>query len=162
MVSEVLDVILQLLDFITIQDWLTQKQHSSWIVATCAHTNWVPEWEARAVWERMVREVMETKTYFLIKAQSLLRVCAYKGGMGGPSSANPFLMPVTSLQAICWTELVWQVGVNYWIVCCLWNISRTSQQVAVSWRRAGRLQNNRAIQVRRLHPGVLILSDSDF
>ena len=28
--------------------------------------------------------IMETKTYFLIKAQSLVRVCAYKGGEGRP------------------------------------------------------------------------------
>jgi hypothetical protein len=41
--------------------------------------------------------IMETKTYFLIKAQSLVSACAYKGGRGGPSPTNPFLMPVTSL-----------------------------------------------------------------
>jgi hypothetical protein len=30
--------------------------------ATCGHTNWVPEWEAGAVWERTTREIMEAKT----------------------------------------------------------------------------------------------------
>jgi hypothetical protein len=33
-------------------------------VVACGHTNWVPEWEAGAVWERTMREVTETKTGF--------------------------------------------------------------------------------------------------
>jgi hypothetical protein len=33
-------------------------------VATCSHTNWVPEWEAGAVWKEMAREIMEAKARF--------------------------------------------------------------------------------------------------
>ena len=47
------------------------------------------------------------------------QVCAYKGG-GGPSPANPFLMSCCQPAAGCFLQ----------------NISRASQQVAVSWRRA--------------------------
>ena len=37
---------------------------------------------------------MEAKTCFCSRPPSLLRVCAYKGG--GPSPANPFLVPGAS------------------------------------------------------------------
>jgi hypothetical protein len=33
-------------------------------VAVCSHTNWVPEWEAGAVWKETVTKIMETKTIF--------------------------------------------------------------------------------------------------
>jgi hypothetical protein len=33
---------------------------NNFLVAACGHTNWVPEWEAEAVWERTMREVKET------------------------------------------------------------------------------------------------------
>jgi hypothetical protein len=49
-------------------------------VATCGHTNWVHEWEAGAVWKETAREIMEAKTCFCSRPQSLLRVCAYKEG----------------------------------------------------------------------------------
>jgi hypothetical protein len=37
-------------------------------VAACGHTNWVPQWEARAVWKETVREIMEAKTCFCSRA----------------------------------------------------------------------------------------------
>jgi hypothetical protein len=49
-------------------------------VAACGHTNWVPEWEAGAVWKETAREIMEAKTCFCSRPQSLLRFCAYKEG----------------------------------------------------------------------------------
>ena len=58
--------------------------------------------------------------------------------------------------------MVWQVGVNYWIACSLWNISRASQQVAVSWRRAE--AGDRTIEPSKSEgstPGDLILSGSN-
>jgi hypothetical protein len=99
------------------------KKFGMWIlVAACSHTNWVPEWEAGAVWEKTAREIMEAKTYFCSRHQSLLRVCTYKGGRPIPcqSILDACCQPVGDLRD----------------AVCLQNISRVSQQVAVSWRSA--------------------------
>ena len=92
------------------------------VVAACGHTNWVPEWEAGAVWERMSREIMEAKTCFCSRPPSLLRVCAYKEGRPIPcqSILGACCQPVGDLL-----DAVSEI------------ISRATQQVAVSWRRAG-------------------------
>jgi hypothetical protein len=37
---------------------------NSYFVAACGQANWVPEWEAGAVWKETAREIMEAKTYF--------------------------------------------------------------------------------------------------
>ena len=95
---------------------------NSYFVATCGHTNWVPEWEAGAVWKETVREIMEAKTCFCSRPQSLLRVCAYKEGRPIPcqSILGAWSQPVGDMQDRM----------------CLWNVSRVSQQVAESQRRA--------------------------
>ena len=118
---------------------------NSYFVATCGHTNWVPEWEAGAVWKETVREIMEAKTCFCSRPPSLLRVCAYKGERAIPcrSILDACCQPVGSAR------------------CCLQNISRASQQVAVSWRRA--VAGDRTIESSRSEgsiPGVLIFSGS--
>jgi hypothetical protein len=70
---------------------------------TCGHTNWVPQWEAGAVREE--REKKGDQDRFLIKAQCLLRVCAYKGG--GPSPDMPgFLMLCCQVVSTSLPELL--------------------------------------------------------
>ena len=89
---------------------------------------------------------MEAKTCFCSRPPSLLRVCAYKGG-------RP--IPCQSILDACCQPVGGSAG------CCLWNISRASQQVAVSWRRAA--ASDRTIEPSNLEgstPGGLILSGS--
>ena len=85
-------------------------------VATCDHSNWVPEWEAGAICQETAREIMEAKTFFCSRPPSLLRVCAYKGERPIPhqSIVDACCQPVEDVQDSMY----------------LLNISRVSQQVA--------------------------------
>ena len=68
-------------------------------VAACGHMTCVPEWEARAVRERKrsAREEMRPRQ-MLIKAQCLLKFCAYKGGkpMSCRSTLDACYQPVSN------------------------------------------------------------------
>ena len=77
--------------------WSATKVTFISTVAACGHTNWVPEWEAGAVWKETAREIMEAKTCFCSRPQSLLRVYAYKESIPCRSILDAHHQPVGNL-----------------------------------------------------------------
>jgi hypothetical protein len=85
-------------------------------------------------------KIMEAKTCFCSRPQSLLRVCLYSGEAHSLPIHSWCLLPACRWSARCY----------------LLNISRASQQVAVSWRRAA--AGDRTIEPSKAPPQVVSFS----